>query len=202
MADQTLDQLPESLSSDDADLLYVSRDGADMKIKRGALVTGRVPASRFINTANGIKGGRDLQADVTLELDIANLAEDLTPSSTGDYVVTLDGSDNIAKKVRLDRLPGGGGGAGTTFSNIAFSSGQTTLVADNSADTLTIAEGSGISITSDSVNDIITVGTTGTGPGKPGFLGRIRLGQAAAPLPRTDPSRYPSRPRARMPHRT
>lgn len=164
MADQTLDQLPESFVADDADLLYVSRDGTDLKMKRGALVTGRVPATRFINTTNGIRGGRDLGGDVTLELDIANLAEDLSPSSSGDYVVTHDSSDNLPKKVRLDRLPGGGGGAGTSFSNIAFTSGQTTLVADNSADTLTLTEGSGITITSDATNDAITFATTGLVP--------------------------------------
>lgn len=164
MADQTLDQLAESLIADDADLLYVSRDGNDLKMKRGALVTGRVPVTRFITTTNGIKGGRDLGADVTLELDIANLAEDTTPSASGDYTITLDGTDGLPKKVRLNNLPGGGSSAGTSFSNIAFASGQTTLVADNSADTLTLTEGSGISITSDATNDAITFATVGLVP--------------------------------------
>lgn len=164
MADQTLDQLPESFVSDDADLLYVSRDGTDLKIKRGALVTGRVPTSRSINTINGVKGGRDLAADVTLELDIANLIEDTTPSASGDYTITLDGTDGLPKKVKLNNLPGGGGSTGTSFTNIAFSNGQTTLVADNSSDTLTLTEGSGISITSDGANDTITFATTGLVP--------------------------------------
>ena len=47
------------------------------------------------------------------------------------------------------------------FGNIAVA-GETTVSADNTSDTLTFAEGSGISITTDAANNIITIGSVAT----------------------------------------
>lgn len=51
---------------------------------------------------------------------------------------------------------GGGGTASNSFSNIAVA-GQSTLAADSSADTLTLVAGTGITLTTNSVSDTITI---------------------------------------------
>lgn len=48
------------------------------------------------------------------------------------------------------------------FQNIAVA-GQTTVVADTTADTLTLAAGSGVTITTDALTDTVTIAATGSG---------------------------------------
>jgi hypothetical protein len=48
---------------------------------------------------------------VTVDLDINSLAADGSPDGAADYVATWDASASAHKKVLLDDLPGGGGGA-------------------------------------------------------------------------------------------
>lgn len=164
MADQTLDQLPEQLVAQDADLLYAVRNGADIKVKRGVLVNGLVPSTRTVVGANGLKGGGALTGDVTLELDVNALAEDLSPNSAADYAVTFDASDNLPKKVRLDRLPGSSGGTQSmSFANIAVN-GQSTVVADSASDTLTLVNGANIAISTNATADEITIAATNVVP--------------------------------------
>lgn len=57
---------------------------------------------------------------------------------------------------------GGGGGSSNSFETIAVA-GQTSVVADSSTDTLTLTAGTGISITTDAVSDIITITNTQSG---------------------------------------
>lgn len=51
---------------------------------------------------------------------------------------------------------GGGGTASNSFSNIVVA-GQSTLVADSSADTLTLVAGTGITLTTNSLSDTVTI---------------------------------------------
>ena len=165
MADQTLDQLPEAMEATDSDLLYVRRDGTDHKMKRAAIVQGRVPATRRVDTSRGVKGGGTLGADLSLQLDLAGLSEDLNPNISADYVIIQDVSEGLPKRVRLDRLPGGTGGGGSSsnsFANIAV--GTTTVTADSTSDTLTLAGGSNISVSADAATDTITFAATNVVP--------------------------------------
>lgn len=59
---------------------------------------------------------------------------------------------------------GGGGGGGNSFSTIAVS-GQTSVVADTSSDTLTLVAGSNITITTNAGSDTITIAATSAGTG-------------------------------------
>ncbi len=62
-----------------------------------------------------------------------------------------------------DATGGGGGGSSNSFATISVA-GQTNVVADSSTDTLTIVAGSGITITTDSVGDSITIASTAATP--------------------------------------
>ena len=158
MADRTLDQLPEESVAQDADIIYVRRDGIDYKMQRGSVVSGKVSSSRRVNTGPGLKGGRDLQADVTIDLDLSGVLEDTAPNATADYVLTLDSSENEPRRVRLDRLPGGtsgGGGGSNGFANIEVP-GESTVSAEAPGDNLSLLAGSNISITTNATDDSIT----------------------------------------------
>ena len=62
-----------------------------------------------------------------------------------------------------DDLQGGGGSSANTFGTIAVS-GQTSIVADSTTDTLTLAAGTGISLTTNATSDSVTVASTVTAP--------------------------------------
>lgn len=167
MPDQTLDQLPQEIQPDDADLVYVVRNGADRKLTRAVLVGGLAPAARTVAAGPGLAGGGDLTANRTLSLDIAGLTEDTAPVATADFALVLDTSTGLPRKVRLDRLPGGAGGGATPTVN-AFTSvavdGQTTLVADGASDVLTISAGANIAIATNATTDTMTIAATGLVP--------------------------------------
>jgi len=77
-----------------------------------------------------------------------------------------------------DTSGSGGGGSQNLFSNIAVS-GQNTIVADSTTDTLTLAAGSGINITTNSTTDTVTIAATGGGGGGSGAtVERFKLNYA------------------------
>ena len=89
-------------------------------------------------------------------------------SSGGNVTVGVDGTSNVAVFSSTGlAITGTISGNGTqltginAFGNIAVT-GETTVSADSTSDTLTFAEGSGISITTDAANNIITIGTAAT----------------------------------------
>jgi hypothetical protein len=111
---------------------------------------------------------------------IANGTSNVTVVSSGGNVsVGVGGTSNIAvfsttgvdvtgRVSATGNITGGnilGNGAGLTginaFGNIAVS-GETTVSADNTSDTVTFAEGTGISITTDAANNVITIGSVAT----------------------------------------
>lgn len=64
-------------------------------------------------------------------------------------------------------LEGGGGGGGTESNGFGFVavSGQSTVAADNGADTLTLVAGSNVTLTTNAATDTITISATGGGGG-------------------------------------
>src|SRR5690349_1402515 len=163
MADQRLDQLPEEISPDDGDTLYVVRNGADRKMLRGVLVDGLAPESRSILTEGGLAGGGALTANRTLRLDVASLTEDTAPVASADYVVTLDASANAARRVRLDRLPAATAAPPITFGTVAVP-GQSSITATAPAQVLSLAPGANVAVTTNAATSTITFAATGLVP--------------------------------------
>jgi hypothetical protein len=75
--------------------------------------------------------------------------------TTGDFTATgnVTGGNILGNGASLSGI--------NAFGNIAVA-GESTVSADNTSDTLTFAEGSGISITTDAANNIITIGSVAT----------------------------------------
>ena len=100
---------------------------------------------------------------------IANGTSNVTVvSSGGDVTVGVGGTSNVAVFSTTGlAITGSITGNGSSlsginaFGNIAVS-GETTVSADNTSDTLTFAEGTGISIVTDAANNIITIGSVAT----------------------------------------
>lgn len=90
-------------------------------------------------------------------LDLVDVAGD----GTNGQVLSTDGNGNFSF---VDQTGGGGGGSQNVFTTIAVS-GQTSVVADTTTDTLTIVAGTGIGITTDAATDEITITATGGGSG-------------------------------------
>lgn len=101
-----------------------------------------------------------------------------TQTASGGVKVRLAGSDNTTQdvlfeegaNVSLTRVDANtisisaslsGAGVATSFSTIAVS-GQPNVIADSSADTLTLIAGTNISLTTDATNDTITINNTQT----------------------------------------
>jgi len=106
--------------------------------------------------------------DTTSIIPTGLLDLSITDGSDGQ-VLTTDGAGNFT----FTTVSGAGGGEANqnAFSNVAVS-GQTTLAADTTTDTLTIIGGSGVSITTDESTDSITITNTA---GTPNFsvLGEV-----------------------------
>lgn len=106
--------------------------------------------------------------DTTSIIPTGLLDLSITDGSDGQ-VLTTDGAGNFT----FTTVSGAGGGEANqnAFSNVAVS-GQTTLAADTTTDTLTIIGGSGVSVTTDESTDSITITNTA---GTPNFsvLGEV-----------------------------
>lgn len=98
---------------------------------------------------------------------------DQTLSLVGS-TLTISGSNS---SVDLSSLGGGGSGSQNVFSNIVVS-GQDTIAADSTTDTLTFAAGSGIAITTNSTTDTVTISATGSGGGSGATVERFKLNYA------------------------
>ena len=95
-------------------------------------------------------------------INLVNLTSDPSGSIEGD--IYWNSSDN---KLRVyydgawyDAAPAGGGTASDSFKTIAVT-GQSSVVADSSTDTLNLVAGTNVSITTDSTTDSITINSTG-----------------------------------------
>jgi hypothetical protein len=100
---------------------------------------------------------------------IANGTSNVTVVSSGGNVsVGVGGTSNVAVfhtggLAITGSITGNGASLSgiNAFGNIAVS-GETTVSADNTSDTVTFAEGTGISITTDAANNVITIGSVAT----------------------------------------
>ena len=94
---------------------------------------------------------------------------------TADQVLTTDGAGNFTFQ---DATGGGGGEANqNAFSNVAVS-GQSTVAADSTTDTLTLVAGTGISITTAAGTDSVTITSTAGGAENFSDLGDAPTGLA------------------------
>jgi hypothetical protein len=156
--------------------VYSGRDAGGFELAKTDL--SNISNTDFATKANaaGISGGsggstawdditdKPVFADVATSGDYADLTNTPTiPTSLTDigitdasngYVLTTDGAGTFA----FLPAPGAGGGEANqnAFSNVAVS-GQTTLAADTTTDTLTFVAGTNVSITTDVNSDSITI---------------------------------------------
>lgn len=166
MADQTLEQLPDSLSAEDADNLYATRNGTSIRMKLAVALASRATVTRQINTNNGIKGGGDLSANRTLSLDIDGLTEDTAPDLTADFLLSYDSSTGFPRKVRINKVGSGTGGSETSspgYSTIAVP-GQTLVSATTPGETVNFAAGANIQVTTDPATKTVRWAASGLVP--------------------------------------
>lgn len=86
-------------------------------------------------------------------------------------------SDPSNRTITLSSSGGGGGGVSTSANafGVISVSGQSTIRADSSADTLTFVAGAGIAITTNATSDRITITNTGTSGGGGGSTGGVAV---------------------------
>jgi len=85
-------------------------------------------------------------------------------STTTPKVYVGDGNTAGGKLVADPSSSGGGGAGGNAFANIAVS-GQTTVIAESTTDTVTLVAGTGISLATDAVTDSVIITNTISGGG-------------------------------------
>ena len=113
---------------------------------------------------------RSSDADTFQELEGTSvlILEGTTYALTG-WVQTNYSLTSFSGQTWVQFNAGGGGGGSDTFRTIAVS-GQSSVVADSSTDTLTLVAGTGIVITTDAATDSITINSTGGGGGGSGGI--------------------------------
>jgi len=138
----------------------------------GVKITGVCTATSFSGSAAGLTNIPSAQLSGALPSLDGSALTGVTASGTG-IIIQHDGSNvgtagTINFSTNLDVSPvsagivtvtasgGGGGGSQNLFSTIAVS-GQSNIVADGTTDTLTFAEGSNITLTTNAGTDTITI---------------------------------------------
>jgi hypothetical protein len=139
----------------------------------GNISGANVITANAVTTTGNITGGNILTAGLitaTGNVTSGNLSTTLVTATTLSATGNVQGGNLRTAGLisATGNITGGnilGNGAGLTginaFGNIAVS-GETTVSADNTSDTLTFAEGTGISITTDAANNVITIGSVAT----------------------------------------
>ena len=108
----------------------------------------------------------DGSQDVTLTATVASNTVELGTDTTGDYVATIGGTDGVSisgsgtegRAVTIANTDKGS--SQNIFKTIAVS-GESDIVADTNNDTLTVASGTGISLTTNATTDTLTIGNSG-----------------------------------------
>ena len=127
----------------------------------------KLATTRAIELSGDITGTAnfDGSAGINISTTIAANSVALGTDTTGDYVTSVSASDGIAATgtgegatVALTNTDKGS--SQNIFKNVAVS-GQSDIVADNNNDTITVASGTGISLTTNATTDTLTIGNTG-----------------------------------------
>lgn len=126
----------------------------------------KLATTRAIELSGDVTGTAnfDGSAPINISTTIAANSVALGTDTTGDYVTSVSASDGIA-------ATGTGEGATVALTNTDkgssqnifknVSDGTTSVVADSNNDTLTIAAGTGVSVTANPTTDTLTIGNTG-----------------------------------------
>lgn len=113
-------------------------------------------------TAAGISASTTVSEDPPASPNLGELWFDTDTAIL--YLRYSDGDTNQWVQPANVQIGGGGGGGGNAFSAVAVS-GQTSVIADNASDVLTLVAGSNITITTDAGNDTITISAAAAGVG-------------------------------------
>ena len=113
-------------------------------------VTGGGSVSEAFKTIS-VSGQSDVVADAA--------ADTLTLVAGSNMTITTNASGD---EITFASSGGGGGGSQNLFSTISVS-GQSDVVADSTTDTLTLAAGNNVTITTDASTDTITINSTASG---------------------------------------
>jgi len=128
---------------------------AGTMVAAGRSLTVAGTASQIVSSA----GAQNLSSDRTWTLSLADIG---TP---GTYTsVTTDAKGRVTAGTNPTTLAGYGITDALAFRTIAVS-GQSSVVADSSDDTLTMAAGDNVTITTDDITKTVTIAATGGGPG-------------------------------------
>lgn len=116
-------------------------------------------AAKTINIKGS--GATNVTADSNGNITISSVDSGITSVETtgSGNAVTTATYDTATKKLTLGK---NGTYSDAAFKNIAVS-GQSTVVADSAADTLTLVAGNNITLTTNATNDSITIAATSTG---------------------------------------
>lgn len=139
---ERLDEVPTPDNDDD---VAIVRNGSLKKIKKSNLVAG---------------GAGDVSGPASATDNAIARYDGITGKLIQNSGATIDDSGNIT----ATNISGTNSGDQNLFQTIAVS-GQSDVVADSTADTLTLAEGSGITITTDAGTDTVTIAASGGGSG-------------------------------------
>ena len=146
-------------------LAFTAGSNVTITESAGAVTIASTDTNTTYSAASG--GGLSLSGTAFSIDDPINL-DQLTESTdaTDDKILLWDESASAWKYMTLDDLQDAidttaTGGAGEAFKTISVS-GQSDVVADLAADTLTLAAGSNVTITTDASNDTITFASTDT----------------------------------------
>ena len=121
-------------------------------------------SSQWIQPATSLYGGGSGGGNTFATVAVSGQSS-VVADSAGDVLTLVAGSNvTITTDPTTDSIvisaPGvSGGGGGNSFTTISVA-GQGNVIADNSADTLVLANGAGIAITTDSVSDTVTIAST------------------------------------------
>lgn len=127
----------------------------------------KLATARAIELSGDVTGTAnfDGSAAINISTTIAANSVALGTDTTGDYVASVSASDGISasgtgESAAVTLTNTDKGSSQSIFKNVAVA-GQSTVVADNNDDTLTIAAGNGIGITTNATTDTVTIANSG-----------------------------------------
>ena len=129
----------------------------DLNVTSAKLAVNAVTTAKIAD--NSVDSTKIAQNSIlTKHIDDNQIGIDQLNVSDGSngQALTTDGAGNLS----FSTISGGGGGSQNLFQTIAVS-GQSSVIADSTSDTLTLAGGSGVTITTNASTDTITIATAG-----------------------------------------